>query len=257
MADKRAFFKVDVGYLMNPKVAAVAAQSPTAVLLHLAATAYAAQHLTDGVAPLALIMRIVGATQDDAELLFKKSLLIDRHDGDVEVHDYLEHQRSAAEAKDAETKAQRAAHARWNRGAHATSDASSIASSTAGSTASGMPREKREKRDKEGTLTSLTQPTTAATTPAPRTRGTRLPEPFEITDAMTAWAAREAPGLNLARATEEFCDYWRGVAGAKGVKLDWVGTWRNDMRRKAERAGTLPASARTARQIDPLNPWRG
>lgn len=147
MADKRAFFKVDVGYLMNPKVAAVAAESPTAVLLHLAATAYAAQHLTDGVAPLALVMRIVGATQDDAELLFKRSLLIDRHDGDVEVHDYLEHQRSAAEAKDAETKAQRAARARWDRAEHATSDASSIAPSTAGSSASGMPREKREREE--------------------------------------------------------------------------------------------------------------
>lgn len=147
MADKRAFFKVDVGYLMNPKVAAVAAESPTAVLLHLAATAYAAQHLTDGVAPLALVMRIVGATQDDAELLFKRSLLIDRHDGDVEVHDYLEHQRSAAEAKDAETKAQRAARARWSKTSDAPSDASGIASSSASGNASGMPREKREREE--------------------------------------------------------------------------------------------------------------
>lgn len=145
MADKRAFFKLDVGYLMNPKVAAVASESPSAVLLHIAAMGYAAQHLTDGVVPLALVMRIAGATQDDAELLFKRSLLSDRHDGDVEVHDYLEHQRSAAEAKAAETKAQRAARARWG----ATSDASSIAPSNAPSSASGMPREKREREERK------------------------------------------------------------------------------------------------------------
>jgi len=145
MSDKRAFFKLDVGYLMNPKVSAVLAESPLAVLLHIEAIAYSAQHLTDGVAPLALVQRIVGATQGDAELLFKRGLLIDRHDGDIEVRDYLEHQRSAAEAKDAEAKAKKAARARWSAPVDAPSDASSIPSSTASSSASGMPREKRER----------------------------------------------------------------------------------------------------------------
>ncbi len=31
-------------------------------------------------------------------------------------------------------------------------------------------------------------------------------------------------------------DYWLGVAGAKGVKLDWPRTWKNRMRDQQERA---------------------
>lgn len=237
MADKRAFFKMDVGYLMNPKVAAVAAESPTAVLLHLAAIAYSAQHLTDGVVPLALVMRIAGASQDDAELLFKRSLLIDRHDGDAEVHDYLEHQRSAAEAKDAEAKAKRAARARWDAEQDAQSHASGIAEGNASSMPNPMPREKREREKKEG---------------APRARGTRLPDDFTVTDEMRSWAASKAPGVDVDAATEEFCDYWRAVAGSKGVKLDWIATWRNDMRRKSERLATRPGRAA---QPTGRSPW--
>jgi hypothetical protein len=67
-------------------------------------------------------------------------------------------------------------------------------------------------------------------------RGTRLPEDF-----------RPIPNiLELARNLgftdaeywdhfERFCDYWRGVSGAKGVKLDWQGTWRNRIKDIADR----------------------
>lgn len=146
MADKRAYFKLDVGYLTNPKVAAVAAESPTAVLLHIEAIAYAAQHLTDGVVPLALIVRLAGATKGDAELLIRAGMLIDLGDGDVEVHDYLEHQRSAAEVKGSTDKARRAAHARWSS-EDSTEHAEGNASSNASGMPNPMPREKERKRD--------------------------------------------------------------------------------------------------------------
>lgn len=69
---------------------------------------------------------------------------------------------------------------------------------------------------------------------------------------MRLWAKEHVPGLGLEQATEEFADYWRGVAGAKGVKLDWVATWRNDMRRKHERKGGTPSGpTRTA----PRDQW--
>jgi len=32
----------------------------------------------------------------------------------------------------------------------------------------------------------------------------------------------------------KFCDYWIGVPGAKGIKLDWFATWRNWIRRSTE-----------------------
>lgn len=80
-----------------------------------------------------------------------------------------------------------------------------------------------------------------APTPKPRTRGTRIPDSFTVTDAMRAWVAEQGlTHLDLELITDEFIDYWRGVPGQKGVRLDWVGTWRNRVRVKAEDAKVRP-----------------
>ena len=63
-------------------------------------------------------------------------------------------------------------------------------------------------------------------------RGARIPESFSITDDMRAWATTHAALVDLDLKLPEFIDYWRGVPGAKGVKVDWVGTWRNSMRKQ-------------------------
>lgn len=60
---------------------------------------------------------------------------------------------------------------------------------------------------------------------------------------MRAWAAVEVPGVDLDAATREFVDYWRGVPGARGRKLDWPATWRNRMREVGYRRS--PASKAT------------
>lgn len=68
-----------------------------------------------------------------------------------------------------------------------------------------------------------------------RTAGTRLPEPFPITDEMREWVATEGITVSQARAsTERFVDYWRGKPGKDGRKTDWVATWRNWLRRDVE-----------------------
>lgn len=61
-------------------------------------------------------------------------------------------------------------------------------------------------------------------------KGNRLPESFTVDESMKAWASRECPGLDVNRITEGFRDYWKGVPGAKGRKLDWQATWRNWLR---------------------------
>lgn len=142
MADKRAYFKLDVGYLTNPKVAALALDHPRVVLLHMASIAYAAQHLTDGAFPVRLLLMLNGASDEDAQLLYDSGLWIDLGNGNAEVHDYLEHQRSAAEVKNAEDKAKRAANARWN--APSMPQAMQVASE------SSMPR----KKERETTTSS-------------------------------------------------------------------------------------------------------
>ena len=79
-------------------------------------------------------------------------------------------------------------------------------------------------------------PTPSTSTPrAPRDkRGVRIPDDFAVSDEMREWAKEKGFGsLDLDGITEEFVDFWKGVAGSKGVKLDWPGTWRNWIRRKA------------------------
>lgn len=136
MADKRPFFKVDVGYFDNPKVQAIIDEHPRAVLLHLKAIAYARQHLTDGVVPFRVVARSIAASNADGIAACNAGLLSERDDGNLEVHDYAEHQQTAAELK-ALSQAQSAkARARW--------DASGNAGSNAGSNASGYAEKRRE-----------------------------------------------------------------------------------------------------------------
>lgn len=63
-------------------------------------------------------------------------------------------------------------------------------------------------------------------------RGTRIPESFTISDDMRAWAASNAASVDIDAKLPEFIDYWLGVPGAKGVKVDWPSTWRNSMRKQ-------------------------
>lgn len=72
-------------------------------------------------------------------------------------------------------------------------------------------------------------------------KGSRIPNPFNVTGEMRKWAAEKTPHVDLQRATEEFCNYWRALPGQRGRKLDWVMTWQNRMREwedKAVRRGT-------------------
>lgn len=69
--------------------------------------------------------------------------------------------------------------------------------------------------------------------------GTRVPDPFPITEELRKWALTETPGVDVDRATAEFLDYWRSVPGTKGKKLDWIGTWRNRLRELHDRRRPL------------------
>lgn len=69
-------------------------------------------------------------------------------------------------------------------------------------------------------------------------RGHRLPVDWAPDDDLKALAA--GLGLDVDRVLVEFRDYWRGVPGAKGRKLDWPATFRNRCRELAERRGGRP-----------------
>ncbi|MDQ5861871.1 MAG: hypothetical protein M3536_06380 [Actinomycetota bacterium] len=124
MADKRAFAKFDVGYLDNPKMLDVLDASCNAILMHVASVLYCAQHLTDGFVAAKAMQRKAGGTDADTEILLSAGLWhASGHDcdgcpeppvGKVYVHDFLEHNREAAQVKKVSKKRSDAAKVRWD-----------------------------------------------------------------------------------------------------------------------------------------------
>lgn len=111
------------------------------------------------------------------------------------------------------------------------------------------------------TPTPTPTPKTSSLSTAPL-RGARINEDFTPNKGLTAWGIDKGFTVDqLTEITAEFIDYWKGVAGAKGVKLDWDGTWRNWVRKQdPARVGnvrTLPtrsAPGRTFGDGTPM-PW--
>ena len=121
--DQRGWAPVDTGYLDNPKMLDVLDASGTATLMHLASILYCAQHLTDGHISPGVARRKVGATKEDDRLLIDAGLWHEAgHDcaecpqpepNKVYVHDFLQHNRTAAKAKRVSERRSEAARARW------------------------------------------------------------------------------------------------------------------------------------------------
>lgn len=148
MADRREFIKLDVGYLSNPKVAGLLiAGRPNAVLIHVYCMTYSRQHRTDGIVPVALALRgVIGATKKDVAAAVDAGLLLNREEGVVEVHDYLEHQESAADIKARSDAGRAGAQARWGK---AKRNADRTATSNANRNAEERRGEKRKNSSSE------------------------------------------------------------------------------------------------------------
>jgi hypothetical protein len=119
-------------------------------------------------------------------------------------------------------------------------------------------QEQDQDQDPEGAGRVAPEPPKPPETPAPAepspkprkksTRGTRLPDGWAPPDSLYAWARSNAK-VRMTRATvdeqlEGFRDYWAGVAGAKGRKVDWVATLRTWLRRNRadDKHGRIPVA---------------
>lgn len=74
-------------------------------------------------------------------------------------------------------------------------------------------------------------------------RATRIPDDFDVTPEMVAWARERTPEVDGRRETEKFVNYWQAKSGKDATKHDWVATWRNWMLSAQER---LPSRQRPA-----------
>lgn len=180
--DKRQYAQIDVGWYMNPKWfqveralrLAMPDAMPDALLhalqdakqLHLVSILYSAQARWDGRFPVEAVKSFARASYEESvTALFEVGMWINHPGGMAEVHDYLQHQPSAAELDDASSKAKKAAAARW---AKTETDASSNAVSNAQRNAVSNAEKRREEKSKEVPKgTSMPRTRKAPATPIP------------------------------------------------------------------------------------------
>jgi hypothetical protein len=73
-------------------------------------------------------------------------------------------------------------------------------------------------------------------------RGTRMAPGAALIAEWREFARSEgAADAEIDRTWSEFVDYWVGVPGQRGVKLDWFATWRNRVRAVVQRGKPVGA----------------
>lgn len=204
------WLRLDTEFADHPKVLEA---GPDAALAWLRLLSYSVRQGTDGKLPPPIVAR---ETAELVDRLIDVGLL-DRREGNVVIHDYLDYQVTAEEWQGKQRArsehARKAARARWD----AQRNAPSIDSGRCSGNAT--------------TRHDTTQPPPSGE--GVRGRASRIPIPFRLTDEMLAFA--RPLSVNIEKETEKFVDYWKAQPGQKGVKLDWPATWRNWMRRASER----------------------
>lgn len=74
-------------------------------------------------------------------------------------------------------------------------------------------------------------------------KGSRLPDQFFITPEMRDFAKAGFPQINITAETQKFCDHYRSVAGQRGIRIDWIATWRNWIREADSRKQSRQTSS--------------
>lgn len=206
-----AWFKVDDGWWSHPKTLQL---SDSACALWCRAGSWSCQHLTDGFIPKTALKTLGGTTKFASELV-RVGYWDDAVDG-WSFHDWSDYQEKSEvvrKRRDDARERMRAVRANKTR------------------TNANRSQEVRS----TPTRPDPTRPTKdSSNDESPRKRGSRIPDIFVISDDMRTWAKENTPLVDIDVKLPEFIDYWRGVPGQKGVKLDWVATWHNGMRKQQE-----------------------
>ena len=144
MSDTRIFAKIDVGYLENPKMQALIDEHPRAILLHLKCILYSRQHLTDGVVPMPMAMRMACASHEDGIAATLANLLVEDGHGNFIVHDYAEHNQTSNQVKSRSQAQTQNARRRWDANGNAIGNATRNANGIPNRNASGNAEKRRE-----------------------------------------------------------------------------------------------------------------
>lgn len=95
-------------------------------------------------------------------------------------------------------------------------------------------RSKKEEEEQCGEALPPTPPKPKPSPkPKPKGQGSRIPDNFPDEAAM-AYALERADPDRAELEAEKFRDHWLSVPGGKGVRSDWMATWRNWLRKSEE-----------------------
>lgn len=97
-------------------------------------------------------------------------------------------------------------------------------------------------------------PNSSSSSEGPRKRAHRLPDDWRPQQEVIDQMRHEHPEVDLRAEHAKFCDYWRAKSGKDATKLDWDATWRNWIRRAAERHPRAPNSGPSAADAK-VNDW--
>ena len=201
--------------------------------LWLYALAWSNRNLTDGRLPCAVVRRMDPVGKATGALI-EAGRWIKQDDDWIEIHGFLDYQPSAEQIRSKRDRERE----RWQRraGSPAAADPSAATPRGVPPDSAATPTASQPQPQHSAKAESEARTAHPPTTTKPRTRGTRIADPFVVSDEMVAWAEAELPGFDWVRETVRFKDHWLAAPGAKGVKQDWPATWRNWMRRAAEGA---------------------
>lgn len=253
--DSRTYIRVHDGMPDHPKIDGL---SDGAFRLLVTMWCWCSRHLTDGLIPGPTWLKR-GTLKSRGELV--SAGLVDlTDDGMVRMHDYTDHQRTAEEVeqvREARSKSgEYGNHVKWHskRGI-VDPDCDHCSQSDRETVANASQR--RSQNDRKSSLQTQTETevltnvsTLGARIPRTTGKGTRLPEPFAVDEAMKEWAVERGmqPQWVLAQ-TERFVNYWLAMPGQKGVKTDWRATWRNWLLKGQDDAPAYSAPAATRKHV--------
>jgi hypothetical protein len=211
--DQRPFITLHDGMPEHPKIEAL---SDAAFRLLVSTWCWCNRNRTNGmVAQTSWDKR--GTKRARKELI--DAGLADVVDGGVVMHDYLEHQRSAEEIDELSAKRREAG----KKGGKAKANALASAKQELKQNAGKAVAEQEEELARDTSSKSA------------RARATRIPDDWRPRPEDVAWQRAEHIADDLARRElPKFRDYWAGVSGERGRKVDWPATWRNWLRRAVE-----------------------
>lgn len=239
MADDRTYIKLHDGMPNHPKVRGL---SDKAFRAFVSALCYCSQYRTDGEVVTA-VARDLGTPAAWRELV--AAGLAQTSGRGYTMHDYLEHQRSAAQIEELAEK-RRAAGKLGGRPRG--SNPKAKANQDENQEGKQEPKQNGSKKNPEteslpnGRDQTETDPSLRSGTA--QQRGTRIPDDFEPDNPLRQWARdRGFTDPQIDEVTAAFTRYWRAKSGRDATKLDWPATWQNWVAKEDPRRVRIPAAA--------------